>query len=168
MNAGERPFRADGGDVRAGGEMGLDHGAHIHVGAEVAAGQEDVFLPDLMQMGADRVQRLHAAAVDALSGVPETVRRQKVQPAVRARHVPWPPAAEVLHQREIAALHDDAHVENAGVHQPGHRKVDEPVAAAEGQRRAGALASELAEGGKGVVSVNDAVNVFHARASSPV
>ena len=160
VDAGERPLRADGGDVRAGGEVSLDHGAHIHVGAEVAAGQENVFLADLVQMGADGVQRLHAAAVDALSGIPETVRRQKMQPAVRAGHVPRPPAAEMLH--------DDAHVENAGVHQPGHRKVDEPVAAAEGQRRAGALASELAEGGKGVVSVNDAVNVFHARASSPV
>ena len=167
VRIGQVVVRADGGDVRAGGDVPLDQGAHVDVRAEVPARDEHLILADIVaQIGADRGERVHAAGVEPLLRVREAEGREHVQPAAAAREVPARAAAEVVHQREVAALHDDPDVADAGVHHVGEREVDQAIAPAERERRAGAVEAELPELRERVIGVDQTVYSVHISTSA--
>ena len=132
---------AYGGDVRAGLYVLIHHVAKIDARSKRTTHERDVVLLDVLDIAADVLKRVDYALV--LAGAGE--RRQELESAALAGHIPLLAGADVVEQGGVVALHYDADVAHARVLQVGKRKVDEAVAPGEGQRGAGTHHYELAQ-----------------------
>ena len=152
---------ADGGDRSAGLAVLLHGLGQVDVGAHVAQHQHKVLGVDVLDVGADRDQSFHGAGVVAAVVLGQTEGGQHSQTAGTARHIPGFAAAQVVEQGLVVALHNDAHIDDAGVAHGGEGEVDDSVSAAEGQGRGGAHADELTQSRVSVVSENKTVEILH-------
>ena len=160
---------ADGGDVRAGVDMAAEHVLQGRVDDRVAVGQHHVVLADALQVVHHAAQGIHAAAELAVAAVLLIIGegRQQRQTAEVAAQVPAFAAAQVVQQRLALAVHDDAHVRDAGVHHAGEDEVDDAVVTAEGDGAVDAIFDELPQTVFLVVGEDDPVHSVHGRTSLP-
>ena len=141
--------------------MRMHHGAQVEVHGQAAADEVDIVLLDVPYVALDGEQRVDDADIVPLARALAAEGRQKAQSAALAAHVPLLAAADVVEQRLVVLLHDDAHVAHAGVLQRGERKVYEPIASRKGQRRRGAARDQLVEPGLSAVRKNQSVKIDH-------
>ena len=141
--------------------MGGHDRREVQVHGEAAADEVDVVLLDVPYVALDGEQRVDDADIVAAAGALAAEGREQAQSAALAAHVPLLAAADVVQQRLVILLHDDAHVVHAGVLQRGEREVYEPVAPRKGQGRRGAARNQLVESGLSAVRKNQSVKIDH-------
>ena len=91
--------------------------------------------------------------------------RQQGQAAVVAAQVPAFAGAQVVQHALALAVHDDAHIPDAGIDHVGEHKVHHPIVAAEGDGAVDALLDELPQSGFLFIGKYDAVHSVHASTS---
>ena len=134
------------GDVRAALLVGVNYRAHIHIRNDVAVRHYNVLgVAFADKLGSAR-KRLKSAAVNA--GALSAVRRKNMQTARLARQIPFRAHAEVVHQRIVILLCDNADLCNARIYHSRQRKVYQTVLAAE---RNACHRSRLSQFGKGLL-----------------
>ena len=148
------------GDVRAGVDVLADHRLEGGVHDVIAVGQNGVLLLGAAQIVEVRAQRLHHAGVLA-AVFPGQEGRQDEQAVVAGVQIPLLAGAEMIHQRVIVLLGDDAHVAHAGIDQIGQREVDDAIAARHGDGRHGALTGQLAQRQVVLGGVDNAHYIIH-------
>ena len=153
--------RVHHGHVRAGIHVFLNHVVKTGVENRVPAAQKHQLLLGAAQVVHVRAQRVQNARIRAVSVAPE---HGKQEQAVVARvQIPRLSGLQVIHQRMVIALHQNAHVADAAVHHAGNQKVHQPIARRHRQRRHRALARQLAQAQLLARSVNDAHYVLHIK-----
>ena len=153
--------------VRAGGDVVPQHVVQGQVHHQVAVGQHHIILPDVLEIVHHAAQGLHLAPEPACVAPPLGIGegRQQSQAAVVAAEVPAFAGAQVVQHALALAVHDDAHVPDAGIDHVGEHKVHHPIVAAEGDGAVDALLDELPQSGFLFVGENDAVHSVHASTS---
>ena len=134
--------------------------AEVEVHGKVAVDKVDVVLLDIADVALHGEQRVYGADIPAHAAL-AAEGRQKAQAAALAAHVPLLAAADVVQQRLVVLLHDDADVVHARVLQRGERKVYEPVPPRKWQGRRGAAHYQLVEPDRGAVSEDYSVQIDH-------
>ena len=154
---------AHGGDVRAGGQVGLVHVLQGQVDDQVAVRQHHVALPDVLQVGAHPRQGLHPAPVlpGAVHQVVIGEGGQQAQAPVLPAQVPVLAGAQVVQQALVVALDGDAHVGDAGVDHAAEDEVDEAVAPREGDGGGHAGLRQLPQAGPLLIGEDDSMQSFH-------
>ena len=122
------------GDVTAAVDVGLHHGAEVHVADHMSICHHHIgrgILPEEIQSVAQLVQLAAVGLVEALAGIGG----ENLQAAVFAVQIPLLGVAQVGHQGVIVLLGQHAHAGDAGVDHVGQSKVHQTVTAAEGDSR---------------------------------
>ena len=134
---------------------------------QVAVGQHHIVLPDVLEIVHHAAQGLHLAPEPACVAPPLGIGegRQQSQAAVVAAEVPAFAGAQVVQHALALAVHDDAHVPDAGIDHVGEHKVHHPIVAAEGDGAVDALLDELPQSGFLFIGKYDAVHSVHASTS---
>ena len=115
-------------DVRAGLYMRLQHRFQIDIQGHIAVRQEHIVLPDMAQVILHHVQCLQLAPEAAVApGAVIGEHRQQRQAAEAAGEIPTLAAAQVIHHALALAVHNDAHVPDAGVDHVREDEVHHPV-----------------------------------------
>ena len=159
---------ADTGDVRAAFDVRVQHLLQRQIDDKVAVGQDDVLLPDLVQVRPHARERLHLAAEFLHAELARVGKgRQQLETAVLARHVPRLAAADVVEQALIVAVQHNADVCDARARHVGEHEVDHAVAPAERHRAGHARFGQLAKAGSLFIGKDDAVQSVHRTVSFP-
>ncbi|MPN16505.1 hypothetical protein SDC9_163849 [bioreactor metagenome] len=146
------------GDVRARLHMPRDHLVKRHIKDGMAAGEDDILLraaTHIPQAGADSV---HAPAIEPRVSLGHE-RRQQEEAFTLSVQVPFLAGAEMIHQRMIVFLRNEANAGDAGVDQIRKDKVDAAISAAKGNRGHGARECKVAQQRVGFSCVDEAKRV---------
>ena len=149
-------------DIRSGIDMLPEHLGHRQIQGDIAPGEDHIVLTNVLQVIADTAQCVHIPLVlpPGLLGISEG--GQDPQAAMLAAEIPVLAGPQMIQQRLIALVNDNAYVRDPGVDIIGQHKVDQAVAPAEGERAGIARAGQLPQVGVGPVSKQNSVEIFHA------
>ena len=153
--------------VGAGVNMIPQHVVQGKIDDQVAVGQHHIILTDVLEIVHDAAQSLHlapeAAGVAPPLGIGEG--RQQGKTAVVAAQVPAFAGAQMVQHTLALAVHDDAHIPDAGAHHVGQHKVHHAIVAPEGDGTVDAVLDQLPQPGFLLIGENDAVHTVHASTS---
>ena len=149
---------ADAGDVRAAFDVRVQHLLQRQIDDKVTVGQDDVLLPDLVQVRPHARERLHLAAEFLHAELARVGKgRQELESAVLARHVPGLAVADVVKQTLVVAVQHDANVCNACARHVGEHKVYRAAATAERHGAGHAFLRQLTKAGCFRIGKDDTV-----------
>ena len=148
--------------------MRVQHALERQVDDEVAVGQDDIFLPDALQIRPHARERVELAA-EGFAAVLALVgkRRQKLEPPVLARHIPGLAVADMVDETLIVAVQHDADIRDARVVHIGEHEVDGAVAPAERHGAGHTLLRQLTKAGRLFIGKDNTVQAVHRTVSFP-
>ena len=142
--------------------MLLENLGHGEVDGHVAPAQNHIVLADVLQVGVDAGQGLHAAPVLAAALAHIAEGGQDAQAAVLPGQLPVLARAHMVQQGLVALVDDQAHVGDAGVDIVGEHEVHQTIPPAEGQGAGVPGAGQLAQIAVGAIGEENAVQIVHA------
>ena len=153
---------ADGGDVRAGVQMGLIDLLEGDVDDEVAVGQDHMGLPHALQVRAHPGQGLHLAPEGPhAAGLLIGEGGQEAQSAVLAAQIPVLAGAQVVQKALIVPVEHHAHVGDPSVDHAAEDEVDDPVAPGKGNRGGHPVGGQLPQAVVLLIGEDDPMQAFH-------
>ena len=160
---------AHAGHVGAGGHVVVQHLLQGQVDDEVAVGQHHVVLADVAQVVHHVAQSLHLAPEVTVVAPALVVGEggQQLQAAVVAAQAPALAGAQMVQHGLALALHDDAHVGDAGVDEVGQHEIHHPVFTGEGNGAVYAGLDQFPQVGCLLVGEDDAMHSVHLAFSFP-